>query len=133
MSAIICSDIFRIDARPRVDAANPLQNLSARPLRRDLDIDKARFFVCHQVDMETQTESAKVIQQTESFLLDGFGEPPECARWLGISPRTLARLEVQRVGPPRIKVGKKVLYRREAVLQWLASKETAPLRKRGRS
>jgi predicted DNA-binding transcriptional regulator AlpA len=83
-------------------------------------------FAWHCLDMETQSESAKDTGQTESLLLDGFGESPVCARWLGISTRTLARMEVQRIGPPRIKLGKKVLYRRESVLAWLESKETAP-------
>jgi predicted DNA-binding transcriptional regulator AlpA len=42
---------------------------------------------------------------------------------LGISTRTLDRLEVARVGPPKTKIGKRVLYRKESVRTWLASHE----------
>jgi predicted DNA-binding transcriptional regulator AlpA len=42
---------------------------------------------------------------------------------LGISTRTLDRLEVARVGPPKTKIGKRVLYRKDSVRSWLASHE----------
>jgi hypothetical protein len=39
---------------------------------------------------------------------------PECAAWLGISPRQLARLDV-----PCVKLGRLVRYSVPAVLRWL--------------
>src|SRR5512133_451586 len=41
------------------------------------------------------------------------------------SKRTLRRWAELRVGPPRIAIGKQILYRRDAVHEWLRSLETA--------
>ena len=46
---------------------------------------------------------------------------------LGTSVRTLDRWYTHQEGPPRIAVGKLVLYRREAVREWLQSHEVQPL------
>ena len=54
--------------------------------------------------------------------------PDQAASFLGISDRTLSRWHLQRVGPPRIKIGGRVLYRREALLDWLIKNEQAPVR-----
>jgi len=52
----------------------------------------------------------------------------ETAIFLGISQRTLSRWNLHRVGPPRIKIGARVLYRRAALLDWLQNHEAEPLR-----
>jgi hypothetical protein len=49
--------------------------------------------------------------------------PERLARLLGCSARTVARWDAERVGPPRIKVGKTVLYDVEKLRAWLAGKE----------
>ncbi|MDA7423064.1 helix-turn-helix domain-containing protein [Tritonibacter multivorans] len=54
--------------------------------------------------------------------------PLETAKLLGVSTRTLSRWHTLRVGPARCKIGRKVLYRREAVNVWLAQNETQPTR-----
>lgn len=54
--------------------------------------------------------------------------PTEAAKLLGVSTRTLSRWHALRVGPARCKIGRKVLYRREAVNAWLAQNETQPAR-----
>jgi excisionase family DNA binding protein len=54
--------------------------------------------------------------------------PTEAAKLLGVSTRTLSRWHALRVGPARCKIGRKVLYRREAVNAWLAQNETQPTR-----
>lgn len=54
--------------------------------------------------------------------------PTEAAKLLGVSTRTLSRWHALRVGPARCKIGRKVLYRREAVNAWLAQNETRPTR-----
>ena len=49
--------------------------------------------------------------------------PERLAQLLGCSPRTVARWDAERIGPPRIKVGKTVLYDLERLPAWLAGKE----------
>ena len=52
-------------------------------------------------------------------LLDGWLDRAELARQLALSVDTLQRWETRRVGPPCVRVGRKVLYRKEAVRDWL--------------
>jgi excisionase family DNA binding protein len=52
----------------------------------------------------------------------------EVAEILGVSERTLHRWNTLRVGPPRCKLGRKVLYRRAALEEWLAANEIKPVR-----
>lgn len=47
----------------------------------------------------------------------------ELAKELGVSQDTLRRWGSQRNGPPTMKLGMRVLYRREAVKDWLRSRE----------
>ncbi len=49
--------------------------------------------------------------------------PERLAQLLGCSPRTVGRWDAERIGPPRIKVGKTVLYDLEKLPAWLAGKE----------
>ena len=45
------------------------------------------------------------------------------AKQLGRSERSLHRWELQKIGPPVIRVEKLVLYRKDAVEQWLRKNE----------
>lgn len=65
---------------------------------------------------------------TKSSDPNAFMTPGDTANYIGISDRTLSRWHSQRVGPPRIKIGGRVLYRREMVLEWMINNEQAPLR-----
>jgi len=47
----------------------------------------------------------------------------ELARQLSVTPDTLARWATQGIGPPRIRIGRRVLYRRASVEKWLAEME----------
>ncbi len=47
----------------------------------------------------------------------------ELARELGITPRTLAKWATARIGPPMVRVGRRVFYRRAAVREWLKRQE----------
>lgn len=47
----------------------------------------------------------------------------ETADALGVSVRTLNRLHIRRMGPPRIKVGRNIRYRPEAVAEWMMKNE----------
>jgi excisionase family DNA binding protein len=52
-----------------------------------------------------------------------FLDCDELARWLNVSRRTLHRWGRLKKGPPSIKIGRSVLYRRAAVESWLLSLE----------
>ena len=62
--------------------------------------------------------------------LDEYLARDELARQLGKSVRTLDRWHVQRVGPPRTRVGRLILYRKEAVARWLRDNEQERLGER---
>ena len=54
------------------------------------------------------------------------------AKQLMLTPDTLSRWEARRAGPPCMRVGRKVFYRRASVEQWLLDREKSqPVRKRG--
>ncbi|NOX40138.1 MAG: helix-turn-helix domain-containing protein [Alphaproteobacteria bacterium] len=63
--------------------------------------------------------------QTSSIksLLEGWITRDELAAELGVSVDTLARWETLRTGPALARVGRRVLYRHVAVLEWLESRE----------
>lgn len=65
---------------------------------------------------------------TGGSVLAGYVPREELARQLGCSTRTLDRWHNQRTGPPRTVVGRLVLYRIEAVLQWLQCHESTVVR-----
>ncbi|WP_147028690.1 helix-turn-helix transcriptional regulator [Methylobacterium oxalidis] len=48
------------------------------------------------------------------------------AKLLDVSPRTLDRWHLERTGPPRITIGRKVRYRLASINRWLATRETVP-------
>lgn len=53
------------------------------------------------------------------------------AEELMITPDTLSRWEARREGPPCMRVGRKVFYRRSSIEAWLVSREQSrPMRKR---
>jgi hypothetical protein len=59
-----------------------------------------------------------------------FYEEGELAGELHVTTRTLRRWAVLRVGPPRIAVGRRILYRKASVIEWLLAREQRPLRRR---
>lgn len=63
-----------------------------------------------------------------NFISSTFVRPCELADALDISERTLSRWHAKRVGPPRIRHGNVILYRRDAVRQWLELQEDRTLR-----
>jgi transcriptional regulator with XRE-family HTH domain len=67
----------------------------------------------------------------ESHLLGEYVGRGELAEQLGKSPRTLARWEQMRVGPPVTQVGRAPYYRVEAVRAWLKSRERPMVREEG--
>ena len=59
----------------------------------------------------------------DTGLLVGWLNRAELARELALSVDTLQRWETRRMGPPCVRVGRKVLYRMEAVRDWLREQE----------
>lgn len=71
------------------------------------------------------------IAKPSGGLLGGWISRTDLALQLGVSEDTLRRWDVLRSGPPCIRAGRKVFYRRATVLEWLEEQETmAPRRKR---
>jgi len=54
------------------------------------------------------------------------------AATLGVTVRTLARWDAARIGPPKIKVGKLILFDLAKLPEWLAMCETGVVRAAGR-
>lgn len=53
---------------------------------------------------------------------------PQLARVLGVSARTLARWTALGIGPPKITIGKTILFDLEKLPDWLATREVSPTR-----
>ncbi len=68
-------------------------------------------------------ETVEVAGDEDSGLLTGWLDRANLARELTLSVDTLQRWETRRVGPPCVRVGRKVLYRMEAVRDWLRDQE----------
>lgn len=62
------------------------------------------------------------------FSTDDYLTRTEAAKLLGVDKCTLSRWFSEGVGPPRIKLPRKVLYSRSSIEAWLRSQETAPCR-----
>lgn len=56
-------------------------------------------------------------------LLEDWLTRAELALELGLSVDTLARWETRRIGPTCVRIGRKVIYRRGAVQDWLREQE----------
>lgn len=65
--------------------------------------------------------------RTNGSLRDDYYTRKELADELGTSVRTLDRWHAHREGPPRTAKGKLVLYRREAVRDWLETLDAQPV------
>lgn len=60
-------------------------------------------------------------------LLDGWLTRARVAEEIGVSVDTLQRWETARIGPPCVRIGRKVLYRADAFREWLISRERTPI------
>jgi hypothetical protein len=67
---------------------------------------------------------------------DEYDTPNQLAAELDVSVRTLGRWHQLRIGPPRVKIGRLILYPKAAKREWLASHASAPVtradKRRGR-
>lgn len=60
-------------------------------------------------------------------LLDDWMTREQLALELDVSIDTLKRWQAQRIGPPSVKMGRRTLYRRGAVRDWMVDRETRPV------
>lgn len=68
-------------------------------------------------------EAATVPGAGGGELLDGWITRAQLAVELAVSVDTLCRWDTRRIGPPSVRAGRKVLYRVEAVREWLHEQE----------
>ena len=57
------------------------------------------------------------------LVLDGYLRREELTQQFGLSPRTIDGVEALRKGPPRVCIGRTILYKVESVRDWLDSSE----------
>jgi hypothetical protein len=69
----------------------------------------------------------QAIEPQAGSLLGGWLTRAQVATEISVSVDTLQRWETRRIGPPCVRVGRKVLYRAEAFREWLISRERGPL------
>ncbi len=62
--------------------------------------------------------------ETQSILA-GLLTPKGLALELGVTERTIARWHQHRIGPPRVRIGRKVYYRKDSVIAWVGSCENS--------
>lgn len=69
--------------------------------------------------------SASIHQESSSkpLLLEGYLRREELAQQLQVSPRTIDRWHTLRSGPPRVTIGRTILYSLDSVREWLKSSE----------
>jgi hypothetical protein len=61
-------------------------------------------------------------------VFDEYQTRRQFADELGISERTADRWHALRIGPPRVKIGRLILYPKAGKREWLASHASAPVR-----
>jgi phage terminase Nu1 subunit (DNA packaging protein) len=75
------------------------------------------------MDNTSPITTAPAAPTDDADLLEGWLNRSELAKELTLSVDTLQRWETRRMGPPCVRVGRKVLYRKEAVRDWLREQE----------
>jgi hypothetical protein len=58
----------------------------------------------------------------------GYSSEPETAKALSVSLRTLRKWRQRAMGPPWVKVGRRVVYSDESRAAWLKGQEVQPVR-----
>jgi predicted DNA-binding transcriptional regulator AlpA len=72
------------------------------------------------------------VKPLTSLVLEGFLRREQLAQQFGFSPRTIDPWEALRKGPPRVCVGRTILYKIQSVREWLSSQEQQPFATRKR-
>jgi hypothetical protein len=69
-----------------------------------------------------QTTAPALQEQPPNLLADWISRE-QLAGELGLASDTLARWEARQLGPPCTRIGRKVLYRRTSVQNWISAQE----------
>ena len=88
-----------------------------------------------QFIQNVQQEAAEPRPLVESEISIGarqYVSAQRVASMLGVSVRTLSRWDTTGIGPPKIKVGKLILFDLGKLTEWLASRESRPTASAGR-
>lgn len=72
------------------------------------------------------TETITSPRATKTRVLSGWISRLDLALELGVTVETLHRWEKLRFGPPCVRAGRKIYYRRDAVQDWLLQQEAQP-------
>jgi len=72
---------------------------------------------------QQHARKARGISRVTTSILTDYLTTPELAAELNLAPITLLRWRYANEGPAFTKVGRRVLYRRAAVAEWLAKQE----------
>jgi hypothetical protein len=80
---------------------------------------------------EKMTATGTASRSASGGLLGGWISRLDLALELGLTVDTLRRWEAQRFGPPCVRAGRKVYYRRNAVHDWLQLQEVPSPRRPG--
>ena len=72
--------------------------------------------------------SSKPVPTQTELLSKALLSPGEICVILEITPRRLQDWRSRRIGPPEVHLGRKVLFRSESLLKWIAEKETSGVR-----
>jgi excisionase family DNA binding protein len=75
------------------------------------------------VRLYTRNSVKEIAMSNSEPIFSEFLTAEELAAELGLNKRTLDRWAALGTGPPRTRVGRKVLYRRTSVQKWLAAQE----------
>jgi predicted DNA-binding transcriptional regulator AlpA len=73
--------------------------------------------------MNTKQRNDTNTKKPATIIADEYIRPVELARELGVSLRSLARWHSLRIGPPRVVIGRMILFNRASVREWLAGRE----------
>jgi excisionase family DNA binding protein len=73
--------------------------------------------------MEVAEMNSKPRPNPDGIIATDFFTRESLSKDLGVSVRTIDRWVSLRLAPPRVVIGKLILFRREAVSEWLRSRE----------
>ena len=77
------------------------------------------------------TATGSSARPASAGLLGGWISRLDLALELGVTVDTLRRWDAQRFGPPCVRAGRKVFYRRDGVRDWLQLQEVPSPRRAG--
>ena len=65
----------------------------------------------------------EIAMSVSEHILSDYLTQAEAAVELPRNPRTLERWHLLGIGPPRVRIGRQIFYRRSSLLKWLEARE----------